>query len=89
MRRKQLLVFLATVLAFSAIIFPAQATQPDPETGEHKVYICHATGSETNPYVLIHVDVKAAENGHSQDSHPEDRSADGPDFVCPDGDIGG
>ena len=32
----------------------AQATQPNPD---HKVWICHATDSDTNPYVVIHVDV--------------------------------
>ena len=62
MRKKQLLVLLAAVLAFSATIFPAQATQP--VNGEHKVWVCHATSSAKNPYVLIHIDQAGWDNGH-------------------------
>jgi hypothetical protein len=49
---------------FTAFIIPvgmigigasvASATQPSPD---HKVTICHATASKTNPYVVITVDV--------------------------------
>jgi hypothetical protein len=51
------------VVAFSAIIFPAQAT-PKGADGEHKVWVCHATASEKNPYVLIHIDEAGWLNGH-------------------------
>lgn len=63
MRLKQLLVLVAAVLAFSATLLPAHATQPD-EDGNHKVWLCHATSSETNPFVLVNIDVKGWERGH-------------------------
>ncbi len=88
MRRRKLLVFFATVLAFSAIIFPAQATSPN-DVDPHKVYVCHATSSAANPFVLIHIDVAAWEAGHhSVDSHPDDYEASGPDDSCEDIGIG-
>ena len=34
---------------------------------EHKVTLCHATGSSTNPYVLITVDYHALKAGHTAD----------------------
>jgi hypothetical protein len=46
-----------------AAVAPAQ-------TEEKKVYICHATGSSTNPYVLIHVSKNAEwAHTHHQDEH--------------------
>jgi hypothetical protein len=62
MRLRQLLVLVAAVLAFSATILPTQATQPG-EDG-HKVWVCHSTSSETNEFVLVHIDVKGWERGH-------------------------
>lgn len=42
----------------------AQATAPGDD-GEHKVWICHATNSDTNPYEAIHVDVASKKyEGH-------------------------
>jgi len=35
------------------------------QPSEHKVTLCHATGSTTNPYVLITVDYHALKNGHT------------------------
>jgi hypothetical protein len=43
----------------------AQATQPNPE---HKVTLCHATDSHSNPYVRINVDV-ASVLFHGHDGH--------------------
>jgi len=63
MRLKQLLVFAAAVLAFSATLLPAHATQPDPD-GNHKVWVCHSTSSETNEFVLVHIDTAGWERGH-------------------------
>jgi hypothetical protein len=50
--------------------------------GEHKVLLCHATNSETNPYELISIDVHGAE-GHLKAGHGD---ATHTDFLSPDGD---
>ena len=63
MRRTKLIVLAAAVLAFSAAILPAQATQPDAE-GNHKVWVCHETSSETNEFVLVHIDEAGWLRGH-------------------------
>jgi hypothetical protein len=50
----------------AALIAPqaAIATKPDPD---HKVEICHATNSDTNPYVLENVDI--ASSGYLKAGH--------------------
>ena len=62
---------LVTVMA----ALPAGATPKDAD-GEHKVTICHVTNSETNPYVMITVDV-AAWDGHGANDHTHHVSKDG------------
>ena len=47
---------------------PTTTTAPSPPS---KVYICHSTGSATNPFVLIQVSV-AAEHAHVQHHHGAD-----------------
>ena len=49
-------------------------TKENSGGGQPKVTICHATGSETNPYVEITVAKPAAENGHA-------RHHDGADII--------
>ncbi len=69
---------LVTVLALlvGAIAAPATATQPDPETDlvdGHKIWICHATRSLSNPYVKILIDIAAwdVDDPDSNDHGPE------------------
>jgi hypothetical protein len=58
---------------------PPRAARPRPAR-KGKVSICHATGSETNPYVLVTVSVNATTgNGHGR--HEGDRPA--VDGRCP------
>jgi hypothetical protein len=42
-----------------------QPTTTPTVEAEHKVTLCHATGSSTNPYVMITVDYHALKNGHT------------------------
>jgi len=53
-------VAAVAVVAAVAIPLAASATQPNPD---HKVTLCHATDSYSNPYVQITVDVAAVLNG--------------------------
>jgi hypothetical protein len=53
------------ILTGAAVAFSLMATTPALATSnkndDHKIGICHATGSKTNPYVYINVDKHAAE----------------------------
>jgi len=64
---------LAVLVVGAALAAPsaALATKPAPE---HKVTICHRTNSNTNPYVLITVDI--ASSGHLKGGH--DTQHEGP-----------
>ncbi|MCU1566618.1 MAG: hypothetical protein JWQ56_1555 [Pseudarthrobacter sp.] len=57
--KRSLAVLGVTGLALLGATAPAQAG--DDSDNDHKITICHATGSESNPYVSITVDVHAAE----------------------------
>ena len=48
--------------------FAASKGRGHEKTAQHKVIICHRTGSATNPYVAINVSINAWLNGHSK--HP-------------------
>ena len=64
---------VASLVVGAALVAPsaAFATQPAPD---HKVTICHRTNSDTNPYVVIDVDI--ASSGHLQGGH--DTQHEGP-----------
>ena len=57
-------------------------TQQDQGSSQGKVYICHATGSATNPYVLIHVSVNA-ESAHMRHQGGRDIVLGASPGVCP------
>ena len=63
----------AALIVGAAIAAPsaALATKPAPD---HKVTICHRTNSDTNPYVVITVDIASA--GHLKHGH--DTEHEGP-----------
>lgn len=56
--RPRLIHWVIAAILILLTALPARAEQPD------KVLLCHATGSETNPYVLIEVPPSAVENAH-------------------------
>jgi hypothetical protein len=49
-------------------VFAATKGRGHEKTAQHKVIICHRTGSATNPYVAINISINAWLNGHSK--HP-------------------
>ena len=62
-------VGLALVI-FGVGVMTVSATPPSPD---HKVVICHATGSQSNPFVQLDVDIASSgfvEGGHI--NHPND-----------------
>ena len=75
MTRKVLAVAGVTALALAMLAAPASAT-PKSDAGEHKITICHVTNSQTNPYVIIEVDV-AAFDGEGKNDHKHHVNKDG------------
>jgi hypothetical protein len=82
---KRRLITLVTVLSMLVLglMAPAMATKPGTDPGAidgHKITICHATNSATNPYVVITIDVAAWDGGgevrHSPDHHVNSKTGD-------------
>ena len=68
-RRRGAAIGVALALGAGGLIGAGSAAaKPDP-----KVTLCHATGSETNPYELITVAAAAAYNGHLGPDHQDGR----------------
>lgn len=66
----------ALFLLVGVFAAPASATKPDPASdlvSGHKIWICHATRSLSNPYVKILIDIAAwdVEDPDSNDHGPE------------------
>ena len=79
--KKTLTTALLIVVSLSSLLFstaPAFAT-PDED---HKVIICHGTGSESNPFVEIPID-KHALKSHFKDGHQEGEDTFGPCLTNP------
>ncbi len=76
-------LILALVMVVGAFAAPALATKKDPGSGlveGHKVWICHATRSLSNPYVKILIDIAAWDivspdsNDHGPEHHLREKN---------------
>jgi hypothetical protein len=66
--RNRILSAAGAAVAIGLLVAPAMAAASS--TKDHKVGICHATGSKTNPYVYINVDEHAVK---AHQSHQDGR----------------
>jgi len=86
MKKRLSLPLAALFLASTMLAAPALATGGhDDGKDKEKKYICHATGSEKNPYVLLRVPTNSAH--FDKDKHPDDVKPvfdkDKKKLVCP------
>jgi hypothetical protein len=70
MKKRLSLLLAALFVASTMAVGPVLATGYDDDKDKEKKYICHATGSEKNPYVLLHVPTNSAH--FDKDKHPDD-----------------
>lgn len=68
MKRRKLSLVVAAVAVVGAISTTPGLATPPGAGGDHKVTICHVTGSERNPWVIITVD-RAAWDGDGANDH--------------------
>lgn len=78
-------VLAAAGIAGLALLGASTPASADPEG---KISICHATGSETNPYVEIEISENGL-NGHNAQGVHDDDIVPAPAAGCPAGDDGG
>ncbi len=61
------------ILMALAMLAAGSAGKPVDKVHDHKVDVCHMTGSVTNPAVMINVANQGWVNGHDKASHQGDR----------------
>jgi len=68
MRKRNVRAIITALVAVSAIGATASAASATKPAPVHKVTICHATASATNPYVVITVDIASivGDAGHGR-----------------------
>lgn len=67
---KRLVALGAAAVMVLAMAAPAAAAKPD------KTWVCHATGSDTNPWVLVHV-ASGWDKGHGNGGPAVHQNVDG------------
>jgi ABC-type sugar transport system substrate-binding protein len=67
---KRLVALGAAAIMVLAMAAPAAAAKPD------KTWVCHATGSDTNPWVLVHV-ANGWDKGHGNGGPAVHQNIDG------------
>ena len=93
MMKRGVVVALLAALLLVTMVSPASATKPDPGTDlvdGHKITICHATSSLSNPYVEITIDIAAWNDPDDDKNHGDHhtRTKDGvtwKDYVLEEG----
>lgn len=82
-RKRRIGLILALAMIVGAFAAPASATKPDPDSdlvSGHKIWICHATRSLSNPYVKILIDIAAWDiadpdsNDHGPEHHLREKN---------------
>src|SRR3990167_4883449 len=58
-----------SIVILSSIVFITTNVSATPPNPDHKVTLCHRTGSESNPYVIITTDI--ASDGYVQGGHDQ------------------
>jgi hypothetical protein len=70
MKKRLSLLLAALFVASTMAAVPVFASGDYDDKDKDKKYICHATGSDKNPYVLLYVPKNSAH--FDKDKHPDD-----------------